>query len=86
MDAAGAILHNVDTRPDDGVGGCRTSFVMAMDDVKDVREIRGHHKVLTYGRHLHAVKAWAGLSGVGLEHITGDPIRLLWLLDITDNK
>ena len=73
MIATGAILHNVDTRPDDGVGGCRTSFVMAMDDVKDVREIRGHHKVLTYGRHLHVVKAWAGLSGVELEHVTGGP-------------
>ncbi len=74
MIATGVILHNIDTHPDDGRGGCRTSFVMAMDDVRDVRDIRGHHKILTYGRHLHTVKAWASLSGVEVEHITGGPV------------
>jgi len=47
---------------------------MAMDDVDDVREIRGHHKILTYGRNLHMVRAWADLAGVKLEHITGRPV------------
>ncbi len=74
MAATGTILHNVETQPDDGVGGCRTSFVMEMDDVKDVRDIRAHHKILTYGRHLHTVKAWAALSGVQLEHVVGGPV------------
>ncbi len=74
MIATGTILHNVETQPDDGVGGCRTSFVMEMDDVRDVRDIRAHHKILTYGRHLHAVRAWAGLSGVQLEHVVGGPV------------
>lgn len=74
MIATGTILRNVDTHRHDGTGGCRTSFVMAMDDVDDVRDIRGHHKILTYGRHLHMVRAWADLAGVELEHITGGPV------------
>ena len=71
MIATGTILHNIDTQPDDGVGGCRTAFEMRMDDVKDVRDIRGHHNVLIYGDHLHAYRAWAKLTGVTIEHITG---------------
>ncbi len=74
MIATGSILWNVDTHPDDGTGGCRTSFVMEMDDVPDVRQIRGHHKILTYGKHLHSVRAWADLTGVKLEHITGGEV------------
>ncbi len=74
MIATGTILRNVDTQRHDGTGGCRTSFVMAMDDVDDVRQIRGHHKVLTYGDNLHMVRAWADLAGVKLEHITGGPV------------
>jgi hypothetical protein len=71
MIATGTILHNIDTHTDDGVGGCRTSFIMEMDGIKDVRDIRGHHKILTYGKHLHTVKAWAALSGVEVECLTG---------------
>jgi len=71
MIATGTILRNVDTHPADGVGGCRCAFEMAMDDVADVRDIRGHHKILTYGKHLHTVRAWAQLTGVTVEHITG---------------
>jgi hypothetical protein len=71
MIATGTILRNVDSRPDDGVGGCRCAFEMALDDVKDVRDVRGHHKILTYGKHLNTVRAWAQLSGVTVEHITG---------------
>jgi len=71
MIATGTILRNVDSHPADGIGGCRCAFEMAMDDVKDVRDIRGHHKILTYGKHLHTVRAWAQLSGVTVEHITG---------------
>lgn len=71
MIATGTILRNVDNHPADGVGGCRCAFEMALDDVKDVRDVRGHHKILTYGKHLHTVRAWAQLSGVKVEHITG---------------
>jgi len=71
MIATGTILRNVDSHPADGIGGCRCAFVMALDDVKDVRDVRGHHKILTYGKHLHTVRAWAQLSGVTVEHITG---------------
>lgn len=74
MISTGSIVRNVDTQRDDGTGGCRTSFVMKMDDVRDVRQIREHHKILTYGRHLHTVRAWAKLSGVTLEDVTGDNV------------
>lgn len=71
MIGTGTILRNVDSHPADGIGGCRCAFEMAMDDVTDVRDIRGHHKVLTYGKHLHTVRAWAQLAGVTVEHVTG---------------
>jgi hypothetical protein len=71
MIAEGTILRNVDSHPADGIGGCRCAFEMALDDVKDVRDVREHHKILTYGRNLRTVRAWAQLSGVTVEHITG---------------
>jgi hypothetical protein len=71
MAATGTILYNIDTRPGDGKGGCRTSFQMAMDDVSDVRDIRGHHNVLVYGKYLHELRAWGQLAGVNTEHLTG---------------
>jgi hypothetical protein len=71
MAATGTILYNIDTKPDDGIGGCRTSFQMAMDDVADVRDIRGHHNVLVYGKYLNELRAWGQLNGVKTEHITG---------------
>ncbi len=74
MAATGTILHNIDTRPDDGIGGCRTSFQMAMDDVADVRDIRGHHNVLIYGKYRNELRAWGQLAGVKVEHITGGPL------------
>ncbi len=74
MAATGTILHNIDTRPDDGIGGCRTSFRMAMDDVANVRDIRGHHNVLVYGKYLNELRAWGQLAGVKVEHITGGPL------------
>jgi hypothetical protein len=69
MAATGTILSNIDTRPDDGVGGCRTGFEMEMDGVEDVRDMRGHHNVLIYGRHLPIIGAWAQLAGVTVESI-----------------
>ncbi len=71
MAATGAILHNIETQT--GVGGCRTGFQMAMDDVDDVLDIRGHHNVLVYGRHLHELRAWGQLAGVEIQRLTGGP-------------
>jgi hypothetical protein len=71
MIAEGTILRNVDSHPADGIGGCRCAFEMALDDVKDVRDVREHHKILTYGRNINTVRAWAQLSGVTVEYITG---------------
>ena len=72
--ATGTILHNIDTRPGNGVGGCRTSFQMAMDNVPNVRDIRGHHNLLVYGKHTNELRAWGQLSGVNVEHITSGPL------------
>jgi L-fucose isomerase-like protein len=69
--ATGTILHNVDTQPHDGIGGCRTGFAMAMDNVHDARDIRGHHNVLVYGKYLPELRAWCQLAGIRAEHITG---------------
>ena len=64
-------LINVDTRPGDGVGGCRTGFGVALDDVPDVRNTRGHHNILIYGRYLNELRAWGQLAGIRTEHMTG---------------
>ena len=74
MAATGSILHNIDTQPHDGVGGCRTAFQMEVDDVANVLDIRGHHNVLIYGDHLQDLRAWCRLAGVELEHLTGGAI------------
>jgi len=43
---SGTVVGNVDTPP---AGGCRTSVLVAMDQVKDVRDVRGFHQLLMYG-------------------------------------
>jgi hypothetical protein len=45
-----------------------------MDDVADVRDIRGHHNLLVYGNHINELRAWSQLAGVRLEHATGGAI------------
>jgi hypothetical protein len=72
--ASGKILSNIDQKPGDGIGGCRTSFTMAMDDVRDVRDMRGHHSLLVYGNHINLLRAWGQLNGVAIEHICGGPL------------
>ncbi len=71
MACTGTLLGNIQTRPDDGVGGCRTAFEMAVDDVNDTRDIRGHHNVLIYGKHMPMLKAYCQLAGLAISHITG---------------
>ncbi len=71
MACTGTLLANIETHPGDGVGGCRTAFEMSVDDVADTRDIRGHHNVLVYGKHLPMLKAYTQLSGLAYSHITG---------------
>ncbi|HEX72639.1 MAG TPA: hypothetical protein ENN65_04945 [Candidatus Hydrogenedentes bacterium] len=73
MACTGTLLRNIETRPDDGVGGCRTAFEMAVDDVADSRDIRGHHNVLLYGKHMPMLKAYCQLSGLDISRIDGAP-------------
>ena len=76
MACTGVILRNLDTQPKDGRGGCRTSFEMRVDDVANSLDIRGHHNVLIYGRHLYDFRAWGQLAGIRVEDITGR--KILW--------
>ena len=43
---SGTVVGNIDTPP---AGGCRTSVLVAMDQVKDVRDVKGFHQLLIYG-------------------------------------
>lgn len=74
MACTGNIIRNIQTRPDDGVGGCRTAFEMSVDDVRDSRDIRGHHNVLIYGKHLPMLKAYCQLSRLDISRIDGQAV------------
>ncbi len=74
MAASGKILTNIETQPDDGVGGCRTAFEMTVDGVTDSRDIRGHHNVLIYGNHLPMLRAYCQFAGIEASHIAGGPM------------
>jgi len=43
---SGTVVGNIDTPP---AGGCRTSVLVAMDEVNDVRDVKGFHQLLLYG-------------------------------------
>jgi hypothetical protein len=74
MACTGTLLRNIETKPDDGVGGCRTAFEMAVDNIDDTRDIRGHHNVLLYGKHLPMLKAYCQLSGLAISRIDGGTV------------
>ncbi len=71
MACTGNIIHNIETTPHDGVGGCRTAFEMSVDDVRNTLDIRGHHNVLVYGKHLPMLKAYCQLSKIDISRIDG---------------
>ena len=73
MASTGTLLCNIDSQPTDGVGGCRTAFEMTVDGVADSRDIRGHHNVLMYGKHMPMLKAFCQLAGLRFSHIAGEP-------------
>ena len=74
MACTGAIIRNIETKPDDGVGGCRTAFEMSVDDVPNTLDIRGHHNVLVYGKHLPMLKAYCQLSRLEISRIDGEAV------------
>jgi len=50
-------------------GGCRTSVELEMDDVPDVRNIKGFHQLFIYGDLKLPLKAYCQLTGIKVEHI-----------------
>jgi hypothetical protein len=58
---AGTVVGNIDTPP---AGGCRTSFEVKMDDVEDVRDVKGFHQLLMYGDHARELKYLCQMLGV----------------------
>jgi len=61
----GTVTSNVDTPP---AGGCRTSVELAMDQIEDVRDVRGFHQVVFYGNHRRDVEAFCQLYGIRATH------------------
>ena len=62
----GRVLRNIDTPP---AGGCRTSVELEMDDVSDVRDIKGFHQLFIYGDLENAFKAYCQLAKIEVVHI-----------------
>jgi hypothetical protein len=58
---SGVVEENVDTPP---AGGCRTSFEIRMDGVRDARDVEGFHQVVFLGNHRREVEAFAQLYGI----------------------
>ncbi|MCS7252681.1 MAG: hypothetical protein RMK18_02200 [Armatimonadota bacterium] len=62
MFGTGTVVENIDTPP---WGGCRTSVSVKLDDVIDVRRLRGfHHQVLVRGEHNELLECYAQLHGI----------------------
>ncbi|MEW6358540.1 MAG: hypothetical protein AB1696_19555 [Planctomycetota bacterium] len=61
----GTVVSNVNTPP---AGGCRTSFEIKMDDVKDARDVQGFHQVVFYGNHRRDVEAFCQLYDIKVTH------------------
>ncbi len=58
---AGTVAGNV-TAPHSG--GCRTTIEIALDGVRDVREVTGHHHVVFYGDHRREIRSFCQLYGM----------------------
>ena len=61
----GTVVSNVNTPP---AGGCRTSIELEMDDVEDVRDVRGFHQVVALGDHRRELEAFCQLYGIEPTH------------------
>jgi hypothetical protein len=62
----GTVVDNIDTPP---AGGCRTSVEIAMDNCKDVRDIKGFHQLFIYGDLSQQFKEYCELAGIPCESI-----------------
>ncbi|MBN2450997.1 MAG: hypothetical protein JXR77_11445 [Lentisphaeria bacterium] len=62
---SGTVVVNVDTPP---AGGCRTSFEIRMDEVRDARDVKGFHQVVFVGDHRRDVLAFCQMAGIEVEH------------------
>ncbi len=62
MAGVGTIVENLNTPP---WGGCRTSVAVRLDEVADIRRLRGfHHQVLVLGDHAELLRGFAQLHGI----------------------
>ncbi len=58
---SGTVVGNVDTPP---AGGCRTSVEIKVDDVADVRDVKGFHQLIMYGNYAKELNAFCQLFGI----------------------
>lgn len=77
MFGTGTVVENLNTPP---WGGCRTSVAVKLDDVIDVRKLRGfHHQVLVRGEHNELLECYAQLHGIA-------KLTLLAAAELLDRK
>lgn len=62
----GRVVRNIDTSSS---GGCRTAVEVRVDDVADVRDIKGHHQIFVPGKFDHLLRAYGELAGWKVLHI-----------------
>lgn len=58
---SGTVVGNVNTPP---AGGCRTSVEIKVDDVPDVRDVKGFHQLIMYGNYAKELNAFCQLFGI----------------------
>jgi hypothetical protein len=58
---SGTVVGNVDTPP---AGGCRTSVEIKVDDVPDVRDVKGFHQLIMYGNYAKELNSFCQLFGI----------------------
>jgi len=61
----GKVVSNVDTPP---AGGCRTQVEIEMDNVEDVRDVKGFHQVVVLGDHRQIIEGFSQLYGINVVH------------------
>jgi hypothetical protein len=61
----GTVVGNSNTPP---AGSCRTSVEIMMDNVEDVRDVRGFHQVVFYGNHRRSIEAFCQMYDIEVVH------------------
>ena len=59
------VVSNLDTPP---AGGCRTSVEIKMDNIEDVRDVKGFHQVVVLGNHRKIVEDFCQLYSINVVH------------------